>query len=200
MTHFGVTIHVGATIPRPRRAEENTKVSVICCSALFMFPNLISSVQKEASKGVIVAFIIAEETPNGQVDGHLVPSVQVDGRHDGGAVFLILHVLLVQLCHIIAVHLQSGAGGQRVAGGTGVAVDGEGQAVDARAGSGEDACLRAVAVTQVHEDVAVGDELVVAEGAEARQSVLIVESHREGAAAGCGSGGEGGGGLEKAPF
>lgn len=140
------------------------------------FPNLISSIQKETTKSVIVAFIIAEETSDGQVDRHLVPSVQLDSRNNGGTVFLILHVLLARLCYILAVHLQSSAGGQRVARGTSVAVDGEGQAVDARTGSGEDARLRVVAVTKVHEDVAVGDDLVVTEGAKALQFILIVES------------------------
>lgn len=155
---------------------ENPKVYIVCCSALFLFTDLVSSVQKETTESVIVAFIVAEETSDGQVDGHLVPGVQVDSRHDGGAVFLVLHVLLLRLCYVLAVNLQSGAGGQRVARGTSIAVDGEGQAVDARTGSGEDARLRVVAVTEVHEDVAVGDELVVTEGAKAAQLVLIVES------------------------
>lgn len=155
----------------------NNKVYMLCCSALFIFPNSVSSVEKETTEGVIVAFIIAEETSDGQVDGHLVPSVQVHGSNNGGAVFLILHVLLARLCYVLAVDLQSGAGGQRVAGGTGVAVDGEGQAVDARTGSGEGARLRVVAVAEVHEDVAVGDDLVVAEGAEAPQPLLVVEGH-----------------------
>lgn len=168
---------------------ENTKVCILCCSALFIVPNLISSVQKEPAESVVVAFVIAQEASDGQVDGNLVPRRQVDRSHDGGAVLLILHVLLARLCYVLAVNLQSSAGGQRVAGGTGVAVDSEGQAVDARTGSGEGARLRVVAVAQVHEDVAVGDDLVVAEGAEAPKRVLVVESDREGAAAGCGGAG-----------
>lgn len=168
---------------------ENTKVCILSCSALFIVPNLISGVQKEPAESVVVAFVIAQEASDGQVDGNLVPRRQVDRSHDGGAVLLILHVLLTRLCYVLAVNLQSSAGGQRVAGGTGVAVDSEGQAVDARTGSGEGARLRVVAVAQVHEDVAVGDDLVVAEGAEAPKLVLVVESDREGAAAGCGGAG-----------
>lgn len=91
----------------------------------------------------------------------------MDRCNNGGTVFLILHVLLAQLCYILSVNLQSSAGGQRVARGTSIAVDGEGQAVDPRTGSGEDPRLRVVAVTEVQEDVAVGDELVVGEGAKA---------------------------------
>lgn len=158
-------------------AVNNTKGHRLCCSALFIFPNLISSIQKETTKSVIVAFIIAEETSSGQVDRHLVPSIQVDSCNNGGTVFLILHVLLARLCYILAVNLQRSAGGQHVAGRTSIAVDGEGQAVDARTGSGEDARLWVVAIPKVHEDVAVGDELVVMEGAKALQFILIVQSH-----------------------
>lgn len=120
-----------------------------------------------------MAAVIAEEASNWQVDGHPVSSLQVDRQNNGGAVLLVLHVFLTRARHHLAINLQAGAGGQRVAGRTGVTVDGERQAVDTRAGNGEDACARIVAVTEVNEDVLVGDELVVAEGAEAFQAAFI---------------------------
>lgn len=43
--------------------------------------SLISSIQQETSESVIVAVVIAEETSNGQVDSHLVPSIQVEGHN-----------------------------------------------------------------------------------------------------------------------
>lgn len=153
--------------------------------------SLISSIEEEPAEGVVVALVIAEETPDGQVDRHLVARAQVHGHDHGGAVLLILHVLLPQLRHALAVDVQGGAGGQRVAGGAGVAVGGEGQAVGAGSGGGEDARLLAVAAPQVHEDVAVGDQPGVTEGAEALQIVLVVQGHGEGAAAGWGGGKEG---------
>lgn len=127
------------------------------CFVSFFFSHLISSIQKEPTKSIIVAFVIAEETSNGQVDRHLVPGIQVHDHNNGGTVLLILHVLLARLCYILAVNLQSSAGGQRVTRRTSIAVDGEGQTVDASTGSGEDARLLIVAITKVNQDVAVGD-------------------------------------------
>lgn len=161
--------------------------------------SLISSVQEEPTERVIVALVITEEASDGQVDRHLVPSLQVHGHDHGGTVLLILHVHLVQICYALSVNLQSSAGGQRVTGGAGVAVDGEGQAVGASTGSGEDARLLVIAIPQVHEGVAVGDELVVTEGAKALQVILVVQSDGEGAAAGCRGGGEAKDGQKRAP-
>lgn len=131
-----------------------------------------------------MAVVIAEETSNGQVYRNLVLSLQVDGHNDGGTVLLVLRVLLTWPGHQPAVDLQAGAGSQRVTGRTGVTVDGEGEAVDAGAGNSEDAGLGVVAISEVDEDMRVGDELVVAEGSEAFQTVFIGQSDGEGAAAG----------------
>lgn len=147
-------------------------------------PNLISSIEQEATEGVIVAVVIAEETSNGQVDRHLVPGLQVDSHNDSGTVLLVLHVFLTWSCHHPAINLQTGAGSQRVTGRTSVTVDGEGEAVDTRAGNSEDTSRWIVAITKVDEDVLVEDELVVAKGAEALQTNLTGQSDREGAAAG----------------
>lgn len=119
-----------------------------------------------------MAAVIAEEASNWQVDGHPVSGLQVDCQNNGGAVLLVLHVFLTRARHHLAVNLQAGTGGQRVAGRAGVTVDSERQVVDTRAGNGEDACARIIAVTKVNEDVLVGDELVIAEGAEAFQAVF----------------------------
>lgn len=147
-------------------------------------PNLISSIEQEATEGVVVADVIAEETSNGQVDRHPVPGVQVDSHNDSGTVLLVLHVLLTWSCHHPAINLQTGAGSQRVTGGTSVTVDGEGEAVDTSAGNSEDTSGWIVAISEVDEDVLVEDELVITEGAEAFQTTLTGQSDREGAAAG----------------
>lgn len=120
-----------------------------------------------------MAVVITEEASDWQVDRHLVSGLHVDRQNNGGAVLLILHVFLTRARHHLAVNPQAGAGGQRVARRTGVTVDCECQAVDTRAGNGEDARAYIVAVTEVDEDVLVGDELVVAEGAKAFQAVFI---------------------------
>lgn len=97
---------------------------------------------------------------------------------------MVLHVCVTRSRHHLAVDQQAGAGSQRVAGGAGVAVNGERQVVDAGARRGEDAGGGVVAVAQIDEDVLVGDEPVVAEGAEALQAGLVGQSDGEGAAAG----------------
>lgn len=154
------------------------------------FPNLISSIQQEATESVIVAVVVAEETSNGQVDRHLVASLQVDGHNNSGTVLLVLHIFLTWSSHHLAVNLQTGAGGQCVTRRTSVTVDGEGEAVDTRARSSEDTSPCIVAITKVDEDMCVGDELVVAERAKAFQIVFISQSDREGTAAGWRSRGE----------
>lgn len=131
-----------------------------------------------------MAAVVAEETSNGQVDGHAVASLQVDGHNNSGAVLLVLHVHLPGSGQHFVVDLQRGAGGQGVTRRAGVAEDGEGEAVDTRAGNGEDAGLRTVAIAQVEEDVFVGYDLVVAVGAYALQAAFIGQSDGEGTAAG----------------
>ena len=136
------------------------------------FPNLVSSIQQETSESVIVAAVITEETSDGQVDGHLVSSIQVEGNNNSGAVLLVLHIFFSGSCHQLAVNLQTGAGGQAVTRRTGVTVDGEGEAVDTRAWNSEDSGVHTVAVSQVDENVFVDDELVVTVGAKAVQTVF----------------------------
>ncbi len=148
------------------------------------FSNLVSSIQQETSESVVVAVVIAEETSNWQVDSHSVPSVEVDSHNNGGTVLLVLHIFLPGSGHHLAVNLQTSAGGQGVARRTGVTVDGEGKAVDARSRNGEDTCLHVVAIAKIDEDMTVGDHLVVTVGAVALQFVVVGECDREGAAAG----------------
>lgn len=102
------------------------------------FPNLISSIQQEATESVIVAVVVAEETSNGQVDRHFVASLQVDGHNNGGTVLLVIPVSVSGPSHHLAVNLQTGAGGQYCIRSTSVTVDGEGDAVDSRVGHSED--------------------------------------------------------------
>lgn len=148
------------------------------------FSGLVSRIKQETSESVVVAAVVAEETSNGQVDGHAVTGLQVDGHNNSGAVLLVLHVHLSGSGQHFAVDLQRGAGGQGVTRRAGVTEDGEGEAVDTRAGSGEDAGLGTVAVAQVDEDVFVGYDLVVAVGAYALQAFFIGQSDGEGTAAG----------------
>lgn len=148
------------------------------------FPNLVSSIQQETSESIIVAAVIAEEASNGQVDRHLVPSVQVEGHNNSGTVLLVLHIFFSGSCHQLAVNQQTGAGGQCVTRRTSITVDSEGDAVDTRAWNSEDTGVHTVAITQVDEDMFVDDELVVAEGAKAVQFVLTGQRDREGTAAG----------------
>lgn len=137
-----------------------------------------------------MAAVVAQEAANGQVDGHPVAGLQVHRQDDGGAVLLVLHVFVTGSGHHLAVDQQGGAGGQRVPGGAGIAVDSERQVIDAGTRHSKDAGGGVVAVAEVDEDVLVGDEHVVAERPETFQTVLVGQSDREGAAAGCG-GGEG---------
>lgn len=63
-------------------------------------------------------------------------------------------------------------------------MDGDGEAVHTGAGGGEDAILHIVALSQVHEDMLVGDEPILSEGAKAVQLLVVVKSNRESTAAG----------------
>lgn len=125
--------------------------------------------------------VVADVAPFQQADRHLVAGLQVPGDHNGAAVLAVQSVLLNEGSHGHAVHLQLGAGGLGQVKRR-QAVDGGRQAVDTRAGSGEDAGLSVVAVSQVEEDVLVGDPSVFSHGAEAGQSFLVVQGDREGAA------------------
>lgn len=142
------------------------------------------SVEQKDAEGVIVVLVIAEEAAGAQADRHHVPSLQVDGHHRGSAVLLILLVCLALLAEHQAVHLQTGAGGQSAAGGSGVAVDGQGQTVDARARDSEGTAAAVVAVAQVDEDVLVDDVSAGGEGAQAPETLVRVKGHRRSDGAG----------------
>lgn len=131
-----------------------------------------------------MAVIPAEETSNGQLDRHLVSSIQVDGQNNSGTVLLVLHIFIFGSCQHNVVNLQTGAGSQGVTGSSSVTVDGEGEAVDTRAGNGEDTGSCIVAITQVDEDMFVDDEHVITEGAKAFEICSGVQTDREGTAAG----------------
>lgn len=112
-----------------------------------------------------MAVVIAEETSNGKIDSHLVPSIQVEGHNNSGAVLLILHIFFSGACHHLVVHLQTSAGSQGVTRRTSVAVDGEGEAVDTRARNSEYTGGLTVATSQVDEDMFVDNEPIITEGA-----------------------------------
>lgn len=125
--------------------------------------------------------IIADVASSQEAHRHPVAGIQVCGDHGGAAVLTVLPVLLDEVAHDRAVHLQLGAGGLGQVNRR-QAVDGGRQAVDARAGSGEDTSLHVVAVSQVEEDVLEGDLSVIGKGAKAGQGVYIVQGDGEGAA------------------
>lgn len=142
------------------------------------------SIQQEAGESVVVAVVIAHGTSFGQVDSHLVPGLQFHGHGNGAAVFKVLAAVFEELRHHFAVNLQIGTGGQVAPRGPN-GVDGDGEAVHAGAGSGEDTALHIVAVSQVAEDMFVDDERVFSEGARAGQTFFaIVKGNREGTAVG----------------
>lgn len=114
-----------------------------------------------------MAAVVTQEAADWQVDGHPIAGLQVHRQDNGGAVLLVLHVLVAGSRYHLAVDQQGGARGQRVPRRAGVAVDSERQVVDARARHGENTRGDVVAVTQVDEDVLVSDKPVIPEGAEA---------------------------------
>lgn len=130
-----------------------------------------------------MAVVVAEETSDGQFDGHPVPGLQVEGHDDGGTVLLVLHVFLAGSHHHLVVDHQTRTRRQGVARGAGVTVDGEGEAVHTRAGDSEDAGVHAVAASEVDESVLVGDDPGVAEGTHAVQTLVVGECDGEGASA-----------------
>lgn len=125
-----------------------------------------------------------------QTGRHLVSGLQLHGCDHRAAVFSVLAVSLAEGCHLVAVDPQAGTAGLGFAGSR-QAVDGNGEAIDASAGGGEDAGLIVVVAPQVKEDVFVDDGFVGVEGALAGQGVGVVQSDREGTAAGCRGGGGG---------
>lgn len=127
----------------------------------------VGGVKQEAAEGVVVAAVVTQEAADWQVDGHLISGLQVHRQDNGGAVLLVLHVLVAGSRYHLAVDQQGGAGGQRVPRRAGVAVDSECQVVDARARRSEDTRGVVVAVAQVDKDMLVDDKHVVPEGAEA---------------------------------
>lgn len=116
---------------------------------------------------------ITEETSSGQVDSHSVLCLQVEDHNNSGTVLLVVSVSVCGPGHRLAVNLQTGAGCQGVIRSTSVAVDGEGDAVDARVGNSEDAGRCIVSTTQVKEDMFVGDEAVDNEGAETLEILIV---------------------------
>lgn len=133
-----------------------------------------------------MAPVVTQETVGGQQDVDDVAGLQAEGHGHGGAVLLVLVVLLFGSSHKEAVDPQPGAGGQLAAGGAGVAVDGEGHAVDAREGHPEDTGHRVVAAAQVEEDVAVRNQRVHTLWAVTPEGRLVKQGRREGHAVGCG--------------
>lgn len=142
------------------------------------------AVQQKGAERVKVAAVVAQETPGGQEDVHMVAGLQVEGHGHGGTVLLVLEVLLFGSGHQLAVDPQPGAGSQVVPRGAGVAVDGEGQAVDAGAGDREGTVQRVVAAAQVEEDVPVRNRCVGPHWAETLEGLVVEQGHREGHAVG----------------
>lgn len=142
------------------------------------------SIEQKDAESVIVVMVIAEEAASAQADRHYVPSLQVHGHHGCSTILLILLVSLTLLRDHQAVHLQTSTGGQFGVRGTSIAVDGEGQTVDARARNSEDTGVLVVAVSEVDEDVFVDDILAGGEGAQAFETLIRVKSDRCGDVAG----------------
>lgn len=142
------------------------------------------SIEQKDTESVIVVMVIAEEAASAQADRHYVPSLQVDGHHGCSTILLILLVSLTLLRDHQAVYLQTSTGGQFGVRGTSIAVDGEGQTVDARARNSEDTGVLIVAVSEVDEDVFVDDILAGGEGAQAFETLIGVKSDRRGDVAG----------------
>lgn len=96
-------------------------------------------IKQKSAECVKVAAVVTEETSRGQGDGHVVASLQVEGHSSRRTVFLVQVVFLAGPSHHLAIDLQPGAGSQFASRSSGVTVDGEGQAVEASVGDGEDA-------------------------------------------------------------
>lgn len=143
------------------------------------------SIEQKDAECIIVVMVIAEEAASAQSDRHPVPSLQVASHHSCSTVLLILLVFLALLRDHQAVNLQTSTGGQFGVRGTSIAVDGERQAVDARARDSEDTSVLVIAATQVEEDVFVNDILMGGEGTQASETFIRVKGHRRGDGAGC---------------
>lgn len=142
------------------------------------------AVQQKGAERVKVTPVVAQETPGRQEDVHVVAGLQVESHSHGGAVLLVLEVHLLGSGHQLAVDPQPGAGGQVVPRDAGVAVNGEGQAVDAGAGNHEGTVQRVVAASQVEEDVPVRKQRVGLLWAETLEGHVVEQGHREGHAVG----------------
>lgn len=114
--------------------------------------------------------VVADVAAFEQGHSHLVVGLQLYGRNDGVAVFRVQTILFIESGHHVVVDLQTSTGSQVGF----IAVNGDSEAVDARAGNSEDAGLHIVAISQVKEDVFVGDDNVVTKGSDAGQRILIV--------------------------
>ena len=147
--------------------------------------NLISSKQQKATESVIVVLVITEGTACGQVDGHLVCSIQLQDNKISGSILLVWGIYLFQTGHhVVVVYDQLGAGGQEGTSNPSVTVDGNSKGVDTSVESGEDTRVRVVATVQVKEDFSVDDDFVWSPGAIALKT-CVLKSDREGSAAAC---------------
>lgn len=66
--------------------------------------NLFSNIKQKGTESVVIA-VIAEETSNGQVDSHLVPSLQMQNHNSSGTVLLVILILVSDPGHHLAVNL-----------------------------------------------------------------------------------------------
>ena len=163
--------------PDSQTAELSVNRATVRPQQLLVHFVFVSSKQQEASESIKVMFLRTDGTIFGHNNLHRVPSVQFHRHNNSGTVFKVLVFGFDDWSRHSVVHHQIGAGVTDFTG-----VDGEGEAVNATAGGGEDTGLIIVALTQVKGDIFVDDGFVGTGGAKAG---LAVESDREGAAAGC---------------
>lgn len=138
--------------------------------------------EQEGAEGVVVAVVVTQEAAFGQADRHFVSSRQLQRHDNGGAVLLVVRVEVFGCCHCFAIDLQTGAYRQRETGRAGVTVGGDGQAVDAREGDGEESGFRAVGRAKVKEDIFVDDDAVGGKRPETSEIISSVQSSSEGGA------------------
>lgn len=143
---------------------------------------LVSGIEQEASEGIEVAAIVAQEAVDRQADGHHVPGLQLESHYCGGAVLLVLLVPLTGPRHLAPIHHQASAGSKDGVRSARITVDGKGQAVYAGAWSSENACIDVIAPTQIDEDTVVDDRHDLTAGTQA--FAFICQRHRECTAAG----------------
>lgn len=90
--------------------------------------------------------VVADVASLQQTGHHLISGLQLHGRHSRAAVFPVFAVSFTERGRLVAVDSQAGAAGLGFAWCC-QAVDADGEAVDAGAGSGEDAGLLVVVVS-----------------------------------------------------